>query len=113
MAMAALLTHGFVGSLVGLILASIGVFAALPVFWTAATEHMGSASRAVAIAFINSVGNTAGFVGPAVIGIILQHTGSYRLGLLFTAAVIFFSAILIACIPDRASSSGVDAEHTS
>ena len=45
----------------------------------------------MSIAAINSVGNLGGFVGPYVIGLIKDQTGSSIAGLLFLAALILAS----------------------
>ena len=51
-----------------LVVAAIGVFAALPTFWTLPTAMLSGAAAAGAIALINSIGNIGGFVGPYVVG---------------------------------------------
>ena len=56
------------------------------------------ASRAAAGAFalINSVGNLSGFVGPGMMGYLLQSTGSYRVGMLMCTAVPLLAAVSMA-----------------
>ena len=46
---------------------------------------MRNAAAAGGIAIINSIGNLAGFVGPSVMGVIKDKTGSFTDGLLVLA----------------------------
>jgi MFS family permease len=61
--------------------AGFGIFGALPVFWTLRTAFLsGAAAAGGGIAIINSIGNLAGFVGPSVMGLIKDSTGSFTNG---------------------------------
>ncbi|MGL4394999.1 MAG: MFS transporter [Hyphomicrobium sp.] len=51
-----------------LTLAGIGIFSALPTFWTLPATMLTGTAAAAAIALINSAGNLGGFVGPYVVG---------------------------------------------
>src|SRR3954470_20425531 len=62
-----------------------GPFCALPRLF------LSRATGAVSIVAINSVGNLGGFVGPYVIGLIKDQTGSPIAGLLFLSALILVS----------------------
>jgi hypothetical protein len=55
-------------ALLALTIAALGIFAALPTFWTLPTAMLSGTAAAAAIALINSVGNIGGFVGPYVVG---------------------------------------------
>lgn len=55
-------------SLTALIVAAIGIYAALPTFWTLPTALLSGTAAAAAIALINSIGNIGGFVGPYAVG---------------------------------------------
>jgi len=46
-------------------------------FWALATACLSGTAAAAGIAWINSVGNLGGFVGPTVVGYVKQTTGSY------------------------------------
>jgi len=92
--------------LAGLSLSAAGVFSAMPIFWTAVTQGVGSRLSALAIAFVNSVGNVGGLAGPLMIGSILQRTGSYTDGLLFTGSSLMLGALLIFFSPARPVSLG-------
>jgi ACS family tartrate transporter-like MFS transporter len=85
----------WVVSLGGLSLAAVGIFSAMPIFWTAVTQSVDARLSALTIAFVNSVGNIGGFVGPLLIGSVLQHTASYTYGLLFTSGSLLCGALIL------------------
>jgi ACS family tartrate transporter-like MFS transporter len=55
------------------------------------------AAAAAGIAYINSIGNVGGAVGPALVGWIKDVTGSYSGGLYGLAAFTGVSALIAAC----------------
>lgn len=58
------------------------------------------AGAAAAIALINSIGNTGGFVGPYVIGYIRDRTESFTGGLVFVGVVLAVMPLLVLVLPD-------------
>ena len=76
-------------------LAMTGLKAYLPAFWTLPSELMSASAAAASIGLINAFGNLGGWVGPTVVGVIRQHTGSYRTGLWFLAVSMVISALII------------------
>jgi len=62
--------------------AAIGIYAALPVFWTLPTAMLTGTAAAGGIALINSVGNLGGYVGPVAVGWLHARTGSYSGGMI-------------------------------
>jgi ACS family tartrate transporter-like MFS transporter len=91
--MAALLeSPGWV--LLGLVLAQTGMLSILAPFWALPTSFLSGAAAAGGIAFINSLGNLGGFVGPNLIGWIKTATGSFSNALLVLAAVLVLGGIL-------------------
>ncbi|WP_235035435.1 MFS transporter [Roseomonas sp. 18066] len=86
---------GLVLKLIGLALASYGIFAALPIFWSLPTAMLSGVAAAAGIAWINSVGNLGGYFGPQVFGIIKDRTGGDYYGLLFMAALPIMSIVLV------------------
>jgi ACS family tartrate transporter-like MFS transporter len=76
-------------------LAMTGLKAYLPAFWTLPSTLMAESAAAASIGLINSFGNLGGWVGPTVVGVVRQHTGSYRAGLWFLAASMVVSAAII------------------
>jgi MFS transporter, ACS family, tartrate transporter len=75
--------------------AGFGIFGSLPVFWTLPTAFLSGAAAAGGIAIINSIGNLAGFVGPSVMGMIKDATGSFTNGLLVLVGVALVSLVIV------------------
>jgi MFS family permease len=71
---------------VALTVCAMGVYAAVPTFWTLPTGFLTGSAAAGGIALINSIGNLGGFVGPYAIGWIKDATGEIALGLVVLAA---------------------------
>jgi ACS family tartrate transporter-like MFS transporter len=81
-------------SILALSAASMGVFAALPTFWTLPTTLLDARAAAGGIALVNAVGGLGGFVGPALMGWIRDATGRFdhalaAVGLLLVATGLF------------------------
>jgi sugar phosphate permease len=74
--------------------AAVGIWSAVPVFWSLPTAFLTGTAAAGAIALINSFGNLAGFVGPFVVGRIHDATGSYSASLLVVATSLLGSVAL-------------------
>ena len=77
----------------GFCLASGGVYSGLSTFWTVPPLFLGGTAAAGAFALINCVANLSGFVGPGLMGWLLQITGSYKTGMLMCTAVPLVAAI--------------------
>ena len=75
--------------LVGLVLAVVGINAAYGPFYSLPSTFLAGPAAAGGIALIYSVGNLGGFVGPMIIGVSMEETGSY------SAAMLVFSGFLI------------------
>jgi MFS transporter, ACS family, tartrate transporter len=76
-------------------IAGFGIFASFPAFWTLPTAFLSGPAAAGGIALINSIGNLAGFVGPAVVGRLKDLTGSYTAGLLSLSAAGIIAMIIV------------------
>ncbi|MFT4267411.1 MAG: MFS transporter [Xenophilus sp.] len=78
-------------------LASFGVFAALPVFWTIPTAILSGVAAAAGIAWINSIGNLGGYIGPTVFGMLRDRMGNDIYAVMFLAllAVVAFVLVLV------------------
>ena len=83
--------------LVALCVAAFGAWATLPVFWAMPTAFLSGAAAAAGVAYINSIANIAGFVGPFIMGWIKDATGSFDGGLLVIASVCIGAGIAILC----------------
>jgi MFS transporter, ACS family, tartrate transporter len=82
-------------SYVMLLVALIGLGAAQAVFWAIPMSFLRGAAAAGGFAFINLCGNLAGLVGPNVIGLIRQTTGSFTYVADFLAVVLLMGALLL------------------
>lgn len=86
-----------------LTLATLGILAALPVFWSLPTAHLEGSAAAAGIAMINSLGNLAGFVSPYAVGFVKEATGGAALALVMLAASMGLAGVgALALRPSRA-----------
>jgi len=76
-------------------LATFGIYAALPVFWTMPPLFLAGAASAAGIAIINSIGNLAGFVSPFIVGWVKQTTGSANIGLYLISGCLLAVALVL------------------
>jgi ACS family tartrate transporter-like MFS transporter len=88
-------------SLAALSLSAMGVYAALPVFWTLPTSMLSGTAAAAGIALVNSIGNTGGFLGPTLVGYVKDATGSYAASLWTLAALVASSGIAVLVLTPR------------
>lgn len=77
----ALYLHSPFTAMVAVTICTMGICAALPTFWPLPTMFLSGAAAAAGIALINSIGNTAGFLGPYITGWLTDLTGTEKLGL--------------------------------
>ena len=76
---------------------AVGLFFLLgahPVFWSMPAALLSGTAAAAGIALINSVGNLGGFVGPYLVGLMKDATGSTDGGLITLAVILAFGAFL-------------------
>ncbi|WP_318388770.1 MFS transporter [Enterobacter sp.] len=86
-------SKGALLNVVGLTMASAGLFAVLPVFWTLPPLFMVGPAAAGGIAVINSIGNLGGFFGPTAMGYVKDLTGDFGQGLLINVLMLSISLI--------------------
>jgi ACS family tartrate transporter-like MFS transporter len=67
-------------------------------YWALTTNLLGAGAAAGGIALINSVGNLGGFLGPKLMGYLVDRTGGYTIGLATAAGLMVVAAILGAMI---------------
>jgi MFS transporter, ACS family, tartrate transporter len=79
---------------VALIICAMGIWAAVPTFWTLPTGFLTGSAAAGGIALINSIGNLDGFAGPYAIGWIKDATGETTLGLVVLAACSIMAGVV-------------------
>jgi MFS transporter, ACS family, tartrate transporter len=92
--------HGLVLSLAALSVAMLGLASMFGPFWAFATSRLRGVGAAAAIALINSIGNTGGFVGPYVIGYIRDRTHSFTGGLVFVGVILAVVPLLVLTLSD-------------
>jgi MFS transporter, ACS family, tartrate transporter len=76
---------------------AVGLFFLLgahPVFWTMPAALLSGTAAAAGIALINSIGNLGGFVGPYLVGLLEDATGSTDGGLIALAVILLGGAVL-------------------
>lgn len=96
--MATAISHDPYVRLAALSVAAFGAFSTLPVFWPMPTAFLSGAAAAAGVAYINSLANIAGFVGPPAIGWIKDVTGSFDGGLLLIGCVCAIAGIATLCV---------------
>jgi D-galactonate transporter len=74
--------------------ATIGIMCAFSTFWALPTAVLSGAAAPAGIAWINSIGNLAGYVGPYAIGTIRDATNSMTVALLVLAASALLSSLI-------------------
>ena len=82
-------------SVVLLSVATIGFYSAHAGFWPLPTVFLGRAAAAASLGLVNSFGNLGGFLGPYLLGIFSDRTGSFGPGLLYLAACSLASGLLM------------------
>jgi MFS transporter, ACS family, tartrate transporter len=90
----AISTGSFVPAYFGLTAAVVGTNTARAVLWTIPTRFLTGLAAAGGLAMINSVGVFGGFVGPSIMGIVKDWTGSYNGGLVVMSGFLFVAMIL-------------------
>ncbi|MFB7992367.1 MFS transporter [Streptomyces sp. NPDC056002] len=91
---AASATHPIV-LLIALTIASAGIGSVSGAFFQIPPAFLAGPAVAVGIATVNATGNLGGFVGPYLFGILKDTTGSFFLGNLILAALLFLGAAII------------------
>jgi ACS family tartrate transporter-like MFS transporter len=98
--------HTPIPGLVALSVAAMGVFSAIPVFWSLPTTFLSGTAAAGAIALINSLGNLGGFVGPYLIGRVRDMTGGFAGSLIAIAVLLVGSAALAVSLRRSTANEG-------
>jgi D-galactonate transporter len=88
-------------SLAALTMATMGIMATLPLFWSLPTAFLSGVGAAAGIALINSLGNLAGFVSPFAVGWLKDLTHSTDAGMYLLAGVLVLGGLLTLAVPAR------------
>jgi ACS family tartrate transporter-like MFS transporter len=82
-------------SYLGLILAHAAMLSMWAPFWSLATGLLGARAAAGGIALINALANLAAFLGPIIMGWLLEATGHFAPGLVVMALTLLLGGILV------------------
>jgi len=82
-------------AMIGLSIATAGILATFPLFWPMPTALLSGTAAAAGIAWINSLGNLAGFFGPSIVGWITDWTKRSDFGLYVVAFAMVIGAMLV------------------
>ena len=97
--------HNVYIGIVGLTLVTAGILSWVACFWSLPTAFLSGTAAAAGIAWINSVGNLGGYVGPMAIGWVRDHYKSTELAFYSLAACALIGAIIILLLPRTQRSS--------
>ena len=95
----ALVGHATIPSIIALTVVAAGVLSTVANFWSLPTAFLSGTAAAAGIAWINSVGNLGGQVGPDLIGRIRTATNSTEAAFFALAAIAFIGAMIILLLP--------------
>jgi len=87
---------GTIWSLVGMCIATIGLYGTKGPFWALPGMFLTGTTAAASFAWINSLGNLGGTVGPPIVGWVSKLTGSFSGGLYALAGFALISAVVSA-----------------
>jgi cyanate permease len=85
-------------SVAGIAVSLVGINAARGIFFTIPLRFLTGLASAGGLAFINSVGTAGGFVGPTIMGWLVDRTGSYTAGLAAMAGFLMLAAVMAASL---------------
>ena len=83
-------------------LVAAGIYSMFGPFWSLPSEFLTGYAAASGIAFINSMGNLAGFAGPYAVGLIKDKTGSLHWGFVFVGISMLASTMFLILLPKTA-----------
>jgi MFS transporter, ACS family, tartrate transporter len=86
-------------AMAGLVIAFAGLKCTIAPFWAMTTTFLSGTAAAGGIAFINSVGNLGGYVGPHAVGVIKDKTSSNVAALYLLGACLLGMAVLTMILP--------------
>jgi len=86
-----------VTGLAALTLATMGIMCAFSTFWALPISMLSGTAKSAGIAWVNSIGNLAGYVGPYVIGLIRDSTHSMIPALMLISVSALFSSVASFC----------------
>jgi D-galactonate transporter len=100
-------------AIVTLSIATAGIMGGASMFWALPSRILSGAAAAAGIAWINSVGNLAGFVSPYIVGWIRDTTHNPMYSMLVIAASCLISALLVLALVKKGSGGALQKQQTS
>jgi sugar phosphate permease len=100
-------------SLAAICVGMAALFSTTPLFWSLPSTFLTGVAAAAGLAFVNSVGNLAGFAGPYAIGWVSQATGTPVWGLLLVSALTLGGAAVALALSRRSGWTPATAETES
>jgi ACS family tartrate transporter-like MFS transporter len=94
--------HATVALLISFGIGGAGALGATLSLWMQVSDRQAAATLAITIAIVNGLGNVGGFVGPSLIGKLLDASGGYTVGLAIAAVGLLLGATLQITRPKRA-----------
>lgn len=89
-------------AMIAITVAAIGLYCSQPVFWSMPTAYLTGVAAAGGIAFINSIGNLGGFVGPFAVGWLRDNTANgFQAGLSFLAGCLLIGSVVAIVVGRR------------
>ena len=79
-------------AMIALTVAAVGDLGTRGPFWSLPTRFLTGSAAAAGIALINTMASLGGFVGPSMVGIVREYTGSFAGGLVFLAVLLLLAA---------------------
>ena len=93
-------------AMAALTIAFAGIKSTVGPFWAISTAFLSGTAAAGGIALINSVGNLGGFVGPYLVGLIKDRTGSDVAAMLLLGGALLGMGLLAVILPTTTAKSG-------
>ena len=79
-------------AMIALTFAAVGDLGTRGPFWSLPTRFLTGSAAAAGIALINTMASLGGFVGPSMVGVVLDYTDSFAGGLVFLAVLLLLAA---------------------
>jgi ACS family tartrate transporter-like MFS transporter len=98
-------------SVAAMSIAMVGLYGTRAVFWAMPSAFLTGATAAAAFAFINSLSQIGGYVGPFIVGWIKTETNSFEAALYFLGACSLVSALVAWFATQAASGRKADAAN--
>jgi len=84
--------------LLALSLVAVGMHAFYGPFWSLPASFLKGPAAAGGLALVNTIGPLGGFVGPSLIGVLREQTGSYAASMVVLAVPLVLSAVIVLAI---------------